>query len=115
MMSNKYISEKSIAIGLLIVSIAGLGLSSSVMNSNDNNNNQAQAQQQVNNTIRVKAGEGNSTDIKTVFVPQNIEIKAGQTINWYNPTPVEEPHSVAIFILFGDIFLVVGYLKSTIF
>ena len=96
MMSNKYISEKSIAIGLLIVSIAGLGLLSSVTNSNDNNNNQAQAQQQVNNTIRVKAGEGNSTDIKTVFVPQNIEIKAGQTINWYNPTPVEEPHSVAI-------------------
>ena len=27
-------------------------------------------------------------------MPQNIEIKAGQSINWYNPTRVGEPHSV---------------------
>jgi plastocyanin len=100
MMSNKNtsVSEKIMPIGLLIVSLAGLGLSS-IMNSDNNNTNnyQAEAQQeQVNNTIRVKAGEGNSTDIRTVFVPQKIDIKAGQTINWYNPTPVEEPHSVAL-------------------
>jgi plastocyanin len=61
------------------------------------NSNQAIAQQQqlqTNNTIRVDAGGGNSTAPLTVFVPQNIEIKAGQTINWYNPTPIGEPHSV---------------------
>ena len=82
---------------LYVVSLGGLGLTSGIMNNNSNNNYQAQAQQeQVNSTIRVKAGEGNSTDVRTVFVPQRIEIKAGQTINWYNPTPVEEPHSVAI-------------------
>src|SRR5215208_2793457 len=101
MMSNKNISvsEKTMAIGLLIVSLAGLGLTSSIMNNDNNNNNNYQAyaqQEQVNKTIRVKAGEGNSTDIRTVFVPQKIDIKAGQTINLYNPTPVEEPHSVAI-------------------
>ena len=75
------------------------GLNNSTLEGNSNNN-QAIAQKQElqtnNNTIiRVEAGGGNSTDVKTVFVPQKIEIKAGQTINWYNPTPVEEPHSVA--------------------
>src|SRR3712207_8338241 len=56
--------------------------------------NQAIAQQQqlqTNNTIRVEAGGGNSTAPLTVYVPQNVEIKVGQTINWYNPTPVGEP------------------------
>jgi plastocyanin len=79
---------------LLIVSIAGFGLLGSgtgtlIMN----NNNQAQ-QEQVSNPIRVEAGGGNSTDLKMAFLPQNIEIQAGQTINWFNPTPVGEPHSV---------------------
>jgi plastocyanin len=93
MITNKSISEKPIAMGLVIAAIV---LSISVTSPMLSNNNQAEAQPaQVNNTIRVKAGEGNSTDIKTVFVPQIINIKAGQTINWYNPTPVEEPHSVA--------------------
>ena len=41
--------------------------------------------QQDNNEIRVAAGGGNSTDVKTVFIPQNIEIQAGQTLTWYNP------------------------------
>ena len=54
-----------------------------------------QAQEiQTNNTIRVEAGGGNSTAPLTVYVPQNIQIKTGQAINWYNPTPVGEPHSV---------------------
>jgi plastocyanin len=99
MISDKYILEKPIAIGLVITAtaIAGIVLSTGVAGPIVNNANQAEAQPaQVNNTIiRVEAGGGNSTDVKTVFVPQKIEIKAGQTINWYNPTPVEEPHSVA--------------------
>src|SRR5919106_6350963 len=88
------ILEKSLAIGLLIVSMSGLALSNG--GTITNNSNQVEAQQeQANSIIRVEAGGGNSTDVKTVFVPQKIQIKAGQTINWYNPTPVEEPHSVA--------------------
>jgi plastocyanin len=47
-----------------------------------------------NNTIRVEAGGGNSTAPLTVYVPQSIKIKAGQSVNWFNPTPVGEPHSV---------------------
>jgi plastocyanin len=58
----------------------------------------AEAQQErIDNATRVKVGGGNSTDVKMAFIPQTIEIKAGQTINWYNPTPVEEPHSVTFF------------------
>lgn len=88
------ILEKLLAIGLLIVSMSGLVLSSS--STITSNSNQVEAQQeQANSIIRVEAGGGNSTDVKTVFVPEKIEIKAGQTINWYNPTPVQEPHSVA--------------------
>jgi plastocyanin len=96
---NKNISKKSMTVCLLIVSIAGFGpLGSATGSTIMNNNNQAEAQEkQVNSPIRVKAGGGNSTDIKTVFVPQNIEIQAGQTINWFNPTPVGEPHSVTFF------------------
>lgn len=82
--------EKPLAIGLLIVAMAGLGLSSNMMS---NNSNQVEAQQD-NNVIRVAAGGGNSTAPLTVFVPQRIEIQAGQTIIWDNPTPVGEPHTV---------------------
>jgi plastocyanin len=95
---NKYISEKSMVIGLPIVAIAGVGLLGSGTGTIMNNNTQAEAQQeQDNNPTRVEAGGGNSTNVKTVFVPQNIEIEAGQTINGYNPTPVGEPHSVTFF------------------
>lgn len=87
---SKRTLEKPLAIGLLVVAMAGLGLSSNMMS---NNSNQAEAQQD-NNVVRVAAGGGNSTVPLSVFVPQRIEIQAGQTITWDNPTPVGEPHSV---------------------
>ena len=97
MTSDKNTKEKSLAIGLFMV--AGITvLCSGGTGTIIGNINQVEAQQEQGNStiIRVEAGGGNSTDVKTVFVPQKIQIKAGQTINWYNPTPVEEPHSVAI-------------------
>jgi plastocyanin len=42
----------------------------------------------------VHAGEGNATSVGTSFVPQKIEIKAGESVMWDNPTAVSEPHSV---------------------
>ena len=100
MISGKNISEKSVVTGLLAIIAAAILLTASLNNSALNSNsNQAIAQKQqqklqTNDTIRVEAGGGNSTAPLTIYVPQNIEIKAGQTINWYNPTPVGEPHSV---------------------
>lgn len=42
----------------------------------------------------VHAGGGNATSPIINFVPQQIGIKAGESIIWDNPTPVAEPHSV---------------------
>jgi plastocyanin len=90
---EKNISKNQLTIGLLLAVIAG----SWVSGSNTNNDRSRAVAQQENNVIRVAAGGGNSTDVKTVFIPQNIEIQAGQTLTWYNPTPVGEPHSVTFF------------------
>jgi plastocyanin len=102
MISDSNISEKSVIAGLIAVAATAIllsaGLNNSALESNSNNNQaiaQGQESQTNNTVIRIEAGGGNSTDVKTVFVPQKMKIKAGQTINWYNPTPVEEPHSVA--------------------
>ena len=46
----------------------------------------------------VKAGGGNATAPLTSFTPQQIEIKLGQSVMWYNPTLVGEPHTVS-FVL----------------
>jgi plastocyanin len=42
----------------------------------------------------VHAGGGNATSPMLNFVPQQVGIKAGESITWVNPTPVAEPHSV---------------------
>ena len=49
-------------------------------------------------TTKVQAGGGNSTAPLTAFVPQNIEIKAGENVTWDNPSTVGEPHT-ATFVL----------------
>src|SRR5919202_2339421 len=46
------------------------------------------------NTIKVEAGRGNASAIIDHFFPQTAEIKVGQSITWYNPTQVAEPHTV---------------------
>jgi len=54
----------------------------------------AEAQQM----IEVQAGGGNATGPLTQFVPEKVEISAGQSITWVNPTTVGEPHTVT-FVL----------------
>jgi plastocyanin len=48
--------------------------------------------------VKVQAGGGNGTAPLTQFLPERTEIKAGQSITWYNPTTVGEPHTVT-FVL----------------
>lgn len=57
-----------------------------------------QLQQQNTNSVKVAAGGGNGTGPLTIFYPKNIEIKAGQSVTWSNPTTVGEPHTVT-FVL----------------
>jgi plastocyanin len=56
-----------------------------------------QPPQQPQNTapLMVAAGGGNGTGPLTLFLPSNIEIKTGQSVTWYNPTKVAEPHTVS--------------------
>jgi plastocyanin len=42
----------------------------------------------------VHAGQGNATEIVFAFIPQNMVIKAGESITWDNPNIYAEPHSV---------------------
>src|SRR6476620_6640939 len=46
----------------------------------------------------IDIGGGNGTGPLTIFYPKNIEIKAGQSVTWYNPTTVGEPHTIT-FVL----------------
>jgi plastocyanin len=51
-----------------------------------------------NDPVKVAAGGGNGTGPLTAFYPKNIEIKSGQSVTWYNPTTVGEPHTVTFVI-----------------
>jgi len=51
--------------------------------------NQVNAQTNGNGPKIVAAGGGNSTSPLTIFVPYNIEIKAGESVTWNNPTPLQ--------------------------
>jgi plastocyanin len=99
MISDKNLSERSIIVGLLAISATAILLTAGLNSIGGSYQAQAQGQEMQtasnnNNTIRVEAGGGNSTAPLTIYVPQSIKIKAGQSVNWYNPTPVGEPHSV---------------------
>lgn len=49
-------------------------------------------------TVKVAAGGGNGTAPLTTFLPQEVRIKAGESVTWYNPTEVGEPHTIT-FVL----------------
>ena len=77
-----------------LFAISWLTLVSCVGNNNSANATTTTTHQQDNNSPKVAAGGGNDTDPLTVFTPQDIEIKAGQSVTWFNPTTVGEPHTV---------------------
>jgi plastocyanin len=45
------------------------------------------------NTRVAAGGNGSSWD---TFLPQRIQISAGETVTWYNPSPVAEPHTTTL-------------------
>jgi plastocyanin len=101
MISDKNISVKSLAIGTLSIVITGLALACISTSQLLNTADRVQAQEQERSTaaIRVAAGGGNATAPWTIFVPQRVEIKAGESITWHNPTEdAAEPHTVT-FVL----------------
>lgn len=43
---------------------------------------------------KVKAGGGAGRIVATKYYPTDLEINVGDTVMWYNPTKVAEPHTV---------------------
>src|SRR5574342_22411 len=43
---------------------------------------------------KVKAGGGSDRILVSKYYPTNLEINVGDTVMWYNPTKVPEPHTV---------------------
>lgn len=56
--------------------------------------NTVQSQPTTSTAKLVHAGQGNATSVAVVFIPNTVEIKAGDSVTWDNPTAVAEPHSV---------------------
>lgn len=60
-----------------------------------------------NTSTVVEVGGGNATMTLSGFLPQTVEINAGESVTWINPTQVPEPHTVT-FVLsnetYADIF-----------
>ena len=50
----------------------------------------------------VQAGIGVANAAINLFSPQQVQIKTGQSITWYNPTPVPEPHTVTFVLNNND-------------
>jgi len=94
--------ETPLLIPILMVWLLALAWLTVAYAGNENPANAAaattQQQQQGNSLTTVAAGGGNGTALLTVFTPQDVEIKAGQSVAWFNPTTVGEPHTVT-FVL----------------
>ena len=98
-MTKSSTSMTIILAGLTVITILAIlsidGLPTNVVLASTSN------QTQDSEPVKVAAGGGNGTAPLTVYIPENVEVKAGQTVTWYNPTTVGEPHTVT-FILDGN-------------
>lgn len=56
--------------------------------------NTTNATREENGTKVVQAGGGNATISFSRFLPKDVQINAGESVTWYNPTEVSEPHTV---------------------
>lgn len=98
-MTKSSTSMTIILTGLTVITILAIlsidGIPTNVVLASTSN------QTQDSEPVKVAAGGGNGTAPLTVYIPENVEVKAGQTVTWYNPTTVGEPHTVT-FILDGN-------------
>ena len=54
-----------------------------------------QASASPGNETMVQAGNGTGDIAMTVYSPKEVEISPGESVTWYNPTAVAEPHTVS--------------------
>lgn len=103
----------AIAAGLLLAAIS-LSVSNSAAQPGSMNQGQAQMNMEEKPSVqvalnkkytdyedgvfRVRAGAGNHVAPLTLFFPNHAEIKVGETVAFYNPTTVSEPHTVTFIM-----------------
>lgn len=86
-----YVVITTFAVALLISATGGF-------------DNKAQATTQTNTSsviTNVEAGGGNASMSLSSFSPQIVEINAGDSVKWINPTQVPEPHTIT-FVLSNE-------------
>jgi plastocyanin len=74
-----YVLVNSNVIGIAVIAILVLGFSSMTISSSEAINKRVAA-----------GGNGSAWD---TYSPQSVEIKVGDSVTWYNPSPVPEPHT----------------------
>lgn len=73
------LTKSKTVVAIAVTVILGLGLSNTVISSSA----------AVNTRVAV-GGNGSAWD---TYTPQSVEINAGDSVTWYNPSPVTEPHT----------------------
>src|SRR5215212_1564182 len=86
---------KTVILSILVVVILLGTIGLTIMNIHS-----AYAQEEEVKEVQAGIGVGNAAII--LFSPQQVQIKAGQRITWYNPTPVPEPHTVTFVLNNND-------------
>jgi plastocyanin len=95
---------KSILAVLAIVSAFSISLLiattsfNAISAQNASSENRITAATTTTSSIKAHAGGGNAIAPLIAFVPQTIEVKAGESVTWDNPSVVGEPHTVT-FVL----------------
>ncbi len=103
----------AIAAGLVFAALGTLSFNASAQQGqtgNTNNNDSPSYLYKLNQkyhdyndgVLKVRAGGGGPVAPLTWFFPKNANIKVGETVVWYNPTGVGEPHTVT-FTFGGEI------------
>src|SRR5215212_9090584 len=86
---------KTVILSILVVVILLGTIGLTIMNIHS-----AYAQEEEVKEVQAGIGVGNAAII--LFSPQQVQNKAGQSITWYNPTPVPEPHTVTFVLNNND-------------
>jgi plastocyanin len=73
---------------LIVVAIAAFAMTMHVYSTN------TAIEGEKNATKIVQAGGGNATISFSRFLPKVVQINVGESVTWYNPTTVSEPHTV---------------------
>jgi plastocyanin len=115
-MTNRLFLLGAIAAGLLLALVGALSISSTAAQSADSSQGQGSMTEDrgdkpsyvyalnkkyldyENGVFRVRAGDGGAIAPLTAFFPSHAEIKVGETVEFYNPTRVAEPHNVTFIM-----------------